>query len=331
MKILAIVHLYPPNHCAGAEMMLHEILLGMIARGHEVHVICNDNPVDNYEGVPITVMDRHSNALWRINWADVVITHLDQTTLVTRAVGRRKPIVHLIHNDKQLKFHRVEGRYAQLVVANSEWIKDAIDWQDSPVVVCPPPVKPERYRTTRGEHITLLNMSEAKGGDIFWQLAKRMPEHKFMAVMGAYHEQIVPNTVPKNVTVVQHTPNVTEDVYARTRVLLCPSSYESWGRVGIEAAASGIPTIAHPTPGLLESLGDSGTFVDRDDIEGWVKAIKRFDQQSHYDEMSAKALQRSAELDPEPYLDMLHKQLTALHLDDVQRITGARSFNLFEM
>jgi len=68
-----------------------------------------------------------------------------------------------------------------------------------------------------------------------------------------------------------------------------PSEYESWGRVGVEAMASGIPVIAHPTPGLQESLGDAGVFVDRNDIDGWERAIRRLLTPRAYGTASKKA------------------------------------------
>lgn len=309
MRVLAWVHLYPPDHCAGAEMMLHEILLGLKERHHQVRVLVNDSSAASFEGVPITVQDNR-DSLNLINWADVIITHLDKTPLVISAVGQRKPLVHLVHNHMQLDYHGVNPRYAQLVVANSKWIEKAIHWPGNTIVV-PPPVRPSRYATTPGDRITLINLCEDKGGSRFWQIVKKMPDKKFLGVVGGYYEQIVPSDIPKNAVVMPHTPDITE-AYAQTRILLCPSHYESWGRVGIEAAASGIPTIAAPTPGLMESLGDSGTFVDIDNIDGWVEAIRELDDPTVYKAKSEAALQRSAELDPEPYIDLLEDQMRAL-------------------
>jgi glycosyltransferase involved in cell wall biosynthesis len=309
MKILAWVHLYPPDHCAGAEMMLHEILVKLAARGHDCAVYLDRSSISDWEGIKVhTEKTADPNAL--IDDADIVITHLDRTRAVIRANAGRKHLVHLIHNDQQLRYHRVRPRESSLVVANSKWIEKAIRWPGETIVV-PPPVDAARYRTTPGDAITLINLNESKGAWTFWQLARILPERRFVGVIGGYGEQVIPDVIPGNVELVEHTPNI-RDVYVRTRILLMPSAYESWGRVGIEAAASGIPTIAHPTPGLLESLAASGTFVDRLDVAGWVEAIRRFDNHDIYAEKSAAAQARSAELDPDPTIDRLEKRLAAL-------------------
>jgi len=77
-----------------------------------------------------------------------------------------------------------------------------------------------------------------------------------------------------------------------------PSDYESWGRVGVEAMASGIPVLAHPTDGLVESLGSAGVFCDRDDADAWQAAIESLDARDAYRAASRKAKARSKQLDP---------------------------------
>jgi glycosyltransferase involved in cell wall biosynthesis len=62
--------------------------------------------------------------------------------------------------------------------------------------------------------------------------------------------------------------------------------------------ASGIPVIAHPTPGLVESLGEGGIFVDRDDIDGWVATLRALENPAEWQAASDRALRRSKELDP---------------------------------
>ena len=308
MRILAWVHLYPPDHCAGAEMMLHEILLKLTARGHHCEVICDASSTEDWQGIRIHANPPDPRAL--IAEADIVITHLDRTRAVLRSVNSTKPVVHLIHNDSQLRFHRVRPREAQLVVANSQWLKQAIRWPGKTIVV-PPPVDPARYETTPGDAITLINLHGNKGPHVLFQLARIFPERAFIAVKGGYGHQELPESIPANVTVLNHTPDIVS-VYRRTRILLMPSAYESWGRTGIEAAASGIPTIANPTPGLLESLGKSGTFVPRDDIAGYVEAIRAFDNPKLYKAKSDAARARSLELEPTKHIDLLEAALLNL-------------------
>jgi len=137
---------------------------------------------------------------------------------------------------------------------------------------------------------------------VFYKLAERMPDVRFLGVVGAYGGQDI-RDLP-NVEIQPHTPNIRDDVYARTRVLLMPSSYESWGRTGAEAMASGIPTIAHPTPGLRESLGDSGVFVERPDLDGWEHAIRQLLDGRRWRAASRRALARSAQLDPTADLEV---------------------------
>src|SRR5690606_41172583 len=75
-----------------------------------------------------------------------------------------------------------------------------------------------------------------------------------------------------------------------------PVAYESWGRIATEAMAAGIPVIAHPTPGLEENLGGAGIFVDRDDLDGWRRALQTLAMPGPYKAARRRALQRSEEL-----------------------------------
>ena len=125
-----------------------------------------------------------------------------------------------------------------------------------------PPIVAADYRVQPGQAVTLINISANKGAALFWQLVSHFPDREFIAVRGSYGNQIVPpkGDRPRNVTVLDNTPNI-QEVYARTRVLLMPSARETFGRVALEAAASGIPTLANPTVGLREALGRAGIFA----------------------------------------------------------------------
>jgi len=296
MKILAIVHGYFPNHNAGAEAMLHQILVDLKNKGHEVLVLTPNPGAEEYEGVEIhkltgTVSKKD------ILWSDIVFTHLDLTKLSMNICKRyKKPLVHLVHNDKQLRYNKVRNSSsAALAIANSDWIDKTIP-SSIPSVVVHPPTIPDRYSVkTNRKHIALINMNEAKGGKIFWQLARIFPDKKFLGVKGAYGHQIIEDIKLKNVTILENTPNI-QEVYKQCGIILMPSSYESWGRVAMEASCSGIPVIAAPTPGLKESLDYAGIFAEFDDIAGWVEAIRMLDDEKVYDKYSKLTKKRSKEV-----------------------------------
>lgn len=305
LHVVALLHKYPPWHNAGAEWMAHGLLRDMVRRGHTVTVLVNQplGAATTFQGVQVERY-RHPGQMVKAG-AHVAVTHLDLTRYAVSAAGSGGlPLVHLLHNDRQLEFHRVRPKDAALCVANSYWIREKYRWWPGPMEVVHPPVEPQEYAVGDEERtgerlVTLLNLSDAKGGPLFWHLAELMPHRQFLAVMGAYAHQALPDTVPANVTLIANTPRVVRDVYARTAVLLMPSSYESWGRCAVEAACSGIPTVAHPTEGLVESMASTGVWCDRDDPAQWVAAIDRlYDDENHYGDVSERVRKRALELDP---------------------------------
>lgn len=301
MRLLAIVHKYPPIHNAGAEWMLHAILRDFVGRGHEATVVFPGAPNPfRLDGVLVASTEAAANLHGLALEHDAIVTHLDQTERAVRtAQSAGLPLVHVVHNDRQLQFHRVQPGPDVLVVPNSYWIDATIAPAYRRVVVRPR-VELERYEAPLGlerELVTLINLTTAKGAVRFYELAEAMPERGFLAVAGAYGVQTTDRAarIP-NVDVVENTPDIVGEVYSRTRVLLMPSEYESWGRVAIEAACSGIPTIASPTPGLLEALGHAGIFAGPSTSE-WRRALRELDDPDVYAEASARARARAEELD----------------------------------
>jgi glycosyltransferase involved in cell wall biosynthesis len=305
MKILASIHLYPPVHNCGGEYMLHNTLKYLLSRGHDIRVLHLNSgrygisKVYTHEG--IDVFPANPGIAERLfMWADMVFTHLDFTQwTIGMASVYRKPVVHLIHNTHKYE-SIVNARGDHRIVYNSEWARQQLGYA-WPSMVMHPPVDWRRYDVD-GPHdcITLINLDGNKGGHILRQIAERMPDKKFIGVKGSYSEPLAEGqhtNQPANVEVLNNTPDILP-VYRRTRVLIMPSKYESWGMTATEAMCSGIPVISSGTPGLRENCGDAGIYVDRDDIDGWVMAIKKLDDPKEYKRASAKATHRSRQLDP---------------------------------
>lgn len=328
MRVLMLAHQWIPEHNAGAEVMVHAMLRALVARGHEVDVTLSRQTGEPYEldGVHIWP-GRDPKTL--IPGAGILVTHLENTPAATM-LGRwhRRPVVQVLHNT--LDVTKRHAPSAALLVANSMWMQRDIIGSFSGgsrprVIVVRPPVLAADYATTPGDMVTLINLRPdeespggvilGKGAELFWQLAELMPDVKFLGVRGAYGTQMVRNL--PNVEVVEHVPHdrMRDEVYSRTRVLLVPSNYESWGRVAVEAMSSGIPVIAHPTPGLTEALGSAGALVDRDDPLAWVAEIERLMcPDCRQDEVDA-ALRRAAELDPTEDLNRWCDAVEALALE----------------
>ncbi|TGB13886.1 glycosyltransferase family 4 protein [Streptomyces sp. MZ04] len=312
LKIVARVHAFPPEHNAGAEHMLVSMLRPLVERGHDVSVWLSRygqaHKEYEYRGIKVIPLESRLDFPTAIRRADVLLAHLETVPpTASMARGYGKPMIVVCHNTHRPTFRDAAAGGTALAVYNSLWMEREAElfFAEYPKSIRPerslivrPPVFAGEYATKPGKAITLINCNLEKGGKVLEALARRMPEQQFLAVRGAYGTQLLPDL--PNVEVVEHVDgqSMRETVYARTRVLLMPSSYESWGRVGCEAMASGIPVVAHPTPGLCESLGEAGIFVDREDIDGYEAVLRKLASAAEYRLASKRAKARSVELDP---------------------------------
>jgi glycosyltransferase involved in cell wall biosynthesis len=327
MRVLGLVHQYIPEHCAGAESHVHAMLRSLVRAGHTVDVSLSHQVGQPYvlDGVRIhPAVDNRTDASPFLESADLIVTHLMNTTRAT-VFGQFNdiPVVVIHHNDFGPTRDALVLPYSRtdLVVTNSVWMDESlIDWgiehqtELPPHVIVRPVAMATEYATKPGDRVTLVNLRRldvgsrdglTKGGEIFRALAERLPRVGFLGVTGAYgHQQELEDLA--NVEVVDHVPHdqMRTEVYGRTRVLLVPSSYESWGRVASEALCSGIPVVATPTPGLVEQLGPAGIFVAHDDVEGWITALRRLLKPTEWAKASKAARTRAGELERQGQADL---------------------------
>lgn len=156
-------------------------------------------------------------------------------------------------------------------------------------------VIPEPFQ---GDCITLINANQNKGVAVFADIARRMPDYKFLAVIPYYGDMRLP-PIPSNVEWVKFDDDI-RNVLKRTRILLVPSFYESFCRVAVEAMVNGIPVIyskpnknsPYPggsTEGIQSWIGDAALMADRDNPDEWVQVIRSLDNEDEYQEISEKS------------------------------------------
>lgn len=314
LKILFLAPGWPPHHPAGSEVMGQTICRYLVQAGHQVTVSTSAKRLSadrDYEldGVRVLGYAGIAQDHDRAKGADLIIGHLaDAGRVVAYGNRNRVPSVVISHNYQTLP-------NATLTVFNSEWLA-AEHGRNRPHIIVRPHVAVADYATTPGDRVTLINANPDKGIHTVIAIAEEMPDTEFLVVEGAYGGPVKPENSPNIEWQPMLPPDQMRDrVYARTRILLMPSRYESWGRTAAEAMASGIPVIAHPTPGLRECLGSAGTFADRDDIDAWVKAIKRLQTPRGWGTASKKAKARALELEAQTTSDLadLAEVITDLH------------------
>jgi hypothetical protein len=247
-----------------------------------------------FDGIDIVQPAKRKQVAGLVRWADVVIAQLKSRGRALRLTARhRRPLVFYFHIGNTPR-GALYGK-PDLTLFSSCQMRRQYPEIDRALVLHPPIVEAD-YLTVRGDAITLINLSELKGGRLFLELAGGSPDRKFVGVKG-WGPQVAPERLPDNVALFPPQDDM-RTVYASTRILLMPSAHEAYGRVGLEAAVSGIPTIAHPTAGVREALGDACLYADRDDVDAWIAQIRALDDPATYDRCSRAARGRFEELDP---------------------------------
>ncbi len=253
-------------------------------RRHHVKVVVTKTKAEPFNGLEVvsSVSDRE------LAQTDIIISHLGQTGVALNTASQfGKPFVFISHNTHKYAVitARKKGVY---VIYNSSYVEGAL-WQHyhkHPSVTLHPPVDQKHYEVrSKREKITLINYNDAKGGVHLSHIARRLKDRQFLAVAGAYGEQV--KDQPANVQQWPNLPDIRE-AYRQTKILIMPSRYETYGRTAIEAMSSGIPVIASATPGLKESCGSAGYLIqDMHNIDRWVEAI--VEVENNYDEWSKRA------------------------------------------
>jgi glycosyltransferase involved in cell wall biosynthesis len=306
-RIVWVMHSWVPNVRAGSEITAEAQIDYLRERGWEVIVLVHRWVVPEYKGVPIYPiakgkMLQSPYIVQLMKSADLLcVQNYNVQDFIFTCEQFQKPIVVFLHtqNDNRdiLNFRFGAPVY---VVYNVNFLKLESN-NTHPSIVIHPKVDtaPFKIQKKEAKYVTLVNCNENKGGEILITLAKALPDVQFLGVKGGYQKQIVDPNPPVNLTYMETQEDMTK-VYEKTKILIVPSKSETWGRVAVEAMASGTPVITSRSPGLLECVGKSVISCDRNDTSCWIEKINTLiKSEKAYADASRKATERVEELDSE--------------------------------
>lgn len=307
----------------GGAIAMCRLAARLAAHGHTVRLTASSGVGRRVYGLRVERLAHPSIAR-----SDVMMVAAGSRTLKEQQRARRMgvPVVCFVHSAVNAAWMASVRTGAKLVVWGSAAL-EARAHATGQAPACPsmvmwPLINPEAVRVPApGTAVTLVNLLREKGAELFWRIVEAMPDVEFLGVRGGWHrnQQLVPAVLPSNATVMSYSNP--RNVYARTRVLLYmrgatagPAWLNGVGMTALEAAVSGIPTIAHPGPGLVESLGASGTWVDSDEVEPWCYSIRSV--LANWEAKSRAALHRAQTLDDDAAVRQLVarvRELGAVH------------------
>jgi glycosyltransferase involved in cell wall biosynthesis len=292
MKVFIHAHYYLPGTHAGAERYLHEIAKYLQQHNHSV-IVAIDFPGE-YEFEGVQVVSNKERITERYTWADAVITHLNHAGAAVDLAGTyRKPLFHLLHNNDPAA-ELFQGPERNFIIYNSQWLQHSCPLP-LPSIVARPFINYTRWENVTdhyyAEFITLVNCCVTKGGKFLQQLADALPGYKFLGVKGGYNDQIIQLNKNRNIQFFPQQKDM-RFVYERTRIIILPSIYESWGMVASEAMASGIPVICSDTPGLKENCGNAAIYSEIR-VQPYREAIEALADRDFYNELVTRGLRRA--------------------------------------
>lgn len=267
MQINLYTNSFPPKRFIGSELYDLELAKYLISEGHKVSVFTAKHGDSwSIEGVEVNPKKQK---------ADVVFTHLEQTLdAVTDMIASKAKLIGIGHS-----FHEqslITGRNMKFdgLILNSENMKAEFGKikTENTLIITPPVPEPRKRFAKERKDITSVNQGVAKGGRVFAELAKELPNEKFRAVLGGWgnqHKVDLPN-----IEYMDHANDVVKKALGTSKVFILASITETWSMAGCEALSNGVPVVYHEhLSGVREMAGEAGVAVPMGDMEALVKAV----------------------------------------------------------
>lgn len=304
-----------PDLC-GAFFHDIDLAIELQNRGHQVAFLTILVPAEGYGGGSYRGFRymHYTAGSGALEAADILVTPHSPILPDVRKINSRgynRPIIATCHFDGNytaIANNSVGAKWSEMLffvnnVMEGNYRKNIAPWPSQ--IVRTEVVRPILHRNKiivnepfQGDCITLINANQNKGQATFLEIARRMPDQKFLGVLPYYGELSIGAT-PPNVEWVKFDDDI-RNILRRTRILLMPSYYESFGRVGVEAMANGIPVLyskpakssQYPggsTEGMESWIRPVGISCERETIEEWISAIQDLDDSEAYESKSTES------------------------------------------
>jgi glycosyltransferase involved in cell wall biosynthesis len=305
-------------------------LSALAAKGHECRVICaasgetGETVTDGIAIQRVSELALHADRLteeiraFRPDW--VLVSSEDVTQRLLRAAERGAPgrLVYLAHTPQFFPFGpeswnpdaeatRIVERATGVVAIGRHMAGYIEKHSQAKAVVVHPPIYGTPASGRGGPLILMINPCVVKGIEIFVEVAARLPELPFGALVGwgttAGDRALLARH--SNIEVMESVRDI-DEVLRRARMLLMPSIwYEGFGLIVMEAMLRGLPVVSSDSGGLMEAKSGTGYVIPvrpieryepvfdenhmprpvrgAQHVEPWVEAVRKLsgDEQAH--------------------------------------------------
>lgn len=285
--VVAIVPFYLP-YPGGSEKSTHEMLLRMVKLGFEVEALI---PIAPFSAAPVQsqgTVQMDGVTIRRLDveeWFSIIETSMQKADIVFFSLASIFRQVFDCKVDIMLSRYRYKVVYfcrgidpldyfpAAFIVANSRACLETLPERPGVKRLLLTPVisAPELHPQMKRKFITIINPSEIKGGRVFFEIARRLPQVFFIAQLGRSVPVEGLDQIP-NIAIREPSPDLSR-LYAETKVLLVPSIEEPFGRIALEGAYAGCLLLLHRSGGLQELPVPDFCYIDNLEPDLWAEKL----------------------------------------------------------